>query len=108
ACESCRKKKTRCNGGRPMCNRCIETTTECIYRSDEEEKKVLALEMRISEVINELEQLRELYGIIHSRSTEEAQEIFNRIRTNSDPIEVLQMVNASDLLLQGTLPEETG
>lgn len=91
-----------------MCNRCIETTTECIYRTDEEEKKVSALERRNGEVIAELEQLRELYGMIHSRSTEEAQEIFNRIRTNSDPIDVLQMVKASDLLLQGTSPEETG
>ncbi|KAI8680546.1 Zn(2)-C6 fungal-type domain-containing protein [Fusarium keratoplasticum] len=59
ACESCRE-KTRCNGGRPMCNRCIETTTECIYRTDEEEKKVSALERRNGEVIAELEQLREL------------------------------------------------
>jgi hypothetical protein len=58
--------------------------------------------------MTELEQLRELYSIIHSRSIEEAQEIFNRIRTNSDPIEVLQMVKASELLLQGILPEETG
>ncbi|KAF3361342.1 Putative catechol O-methyltransferase 2 [Verticillium dahliae VDG1] len=130
ACESCRKKKTRvrpsstwllilfrksckftrvqCNGGRPMCNRCIETTTECIYRTDEEEKKVSALERRNGEVMAELEQLRELYGMIHSRSTEEAQEIFNHIRTNSDPIDVLQMVKASDLLLQGTSPEAAG
>ncbi|KAJ4023756.1 hypothetical protein NW761_014378 [Fusarium oxysporum] len=108
ACESCRKKKTRCNGGKPMCKRCIETTTDCIYRTDEEEKSLLALEGRNSELMTELEQLRELYSMIHSRSTEEAQEIFNRIRTNSDPIEVLQMVKASELLLQGTLPEETG
>jgi hypothetical protein len=91
-----------------MCKRCIETTTDCIYRIDKEEKSILAVEGRNSELMTELEQLRELYSIIHSRSIEEAQEIFNRIRTNSDPIEVLQMVKASELLLQGILPEETG
>jgi hypothetical protein len=91
-----------------MCKRCIETTTDCIYRTDKEEKSILAVEGRNSELMTELEQLHELYSMIHLRSTEEAQEIFNRIRTNSDPIEVLQMVRASELLLQGTLPEETG
>jgi hypothetical protein len=91
-----------------MCKRCIETTTDCIYRTDEEEKSILALKGRNSELMTELKHLRELYSMIYSRSTEEAQEIFNRIRTNSDPIEVLQMVKASELLLQGTLPEETG
>ncbi|KAH7142248.1 hypothetical protein DER46DRAFT_619122 [Fusarium sp. MPI-SDFR-AT-0072] len=108
ACESCRKKKIRCISGRPMCKCCIETTTDCIYRTNEEEKSILALEGHNSELMTELEQLRELYSMIHSRSTEEAQEIFNRIRTNSDPIEIFQMVKASELLLQGTLPEETG
>ncbi|KAH7230155.1 uncharacterized protein BKA55DRAFT_583539 [Fusarium redolens] len=108
ACESCRKKKIRCNGVRPMCKRCIEITTDCIYRTDEEKKSILALEGRNSELMTELEHLRELYSMIHSRSMEEAQEIFNRIRTSSDPIEVLQMVKASELLLQGSLPEETG
>ncbi|EXM16414.1 hypothetical protein FoTM2_004827 [Fusarium oxysporum f. sp. vasinfectum] len=53
--------------------------------TDKEEKSILALEWRNSELMTELEQLRELYSMIHSRSIEEAQEIFNRIRTNSDP-----------------------
>jgi hypothetical protein len=91
-----------------MCKRCIRTTTDCIYRTDEEEKSILALKGHNSELMTELEHLRELYSMIYSRSIEEAQEIFNRLRTNSDPIEVLQMIKASKLLLQGTLPEETG
>ncbi|EXA31588.1 hypothetical protein FOVG_17130 [Fusarium oxysporum f. sp. pisi HDV247] len=60
ACESCRKKKMRCNGGRTMCKRCIETTTDCIYRTDKEEKSILAVEGRNSELMTELEQLHEL------------------------------------------------
>ncbi|KAJ0131801.1 Uncharacterized protein HZ326_25110 [Fusarium oxysporum f. sp. albedinis] len=59
ACESCRQKKIRCNGGRPMCKRCIETTTDCIYRTDKEEKSILAVEGRNSELRAELEQLLE-------------------------------------------------
>lgn len=82
------------------------TRTAC--GTDKEEKSILALEWRNSELMTELEQLRELYSMIHSRSIEEAQEIFNRIRTNSDLTQVLQMVKASELLLQGTLAEETG
>lgn len=82
-----------------MCKRCIETATNCVYRTNEEEKSISALKRRNSELMTELEQLRELYSMIRLRSTEEAQEIFNRIRTNSNPIEVLQMVKALELLL---------
>ncbi|KAH7113443.1 hypothetical protein EDB81DRAFT_893690 [Dactylonectria macrodidyma] len=63
ACESCRKKKTRCNGGRPVCNRCIETTTECIYRTDEAGKKISDLERRSSEVIAEANQVEDFQRI---------------------------------------------
>ena len=67
-----------------------------------------ALKWRTNKVIVELEQLRKLYDMIHLRSTEEAQAIFNHIRMNNDPTEVLRMVEASDLLLQGNSPEERG
>ncbi|WJG35752.1 uncharacterized protein FOBCDRAFT_204182 [Fusarium oxysporum Fo47] len=103
ACESCRKKKMRA-----YVQALYSNHYRLRYRTDEKKKSILAVEGRNSELITELEQLRELYNMAHSRSIEEAQEIFNRIRTNSDPIEVLQMVKASELLLPGTLAEETG
>ncbi|KAL8718912.1 MAG: hypothetical protein Q9225_004015 [Loekoesia sp. 1 TL-2023] len=31
ACESCRKKKVKCNGATPSCERCLKTSTECHY-----------------------------------------------------------------------------
>lgn len=31
ACESCRKKKVKCDGAVPSCERCLRTSTACIY-----------------------------------------------------------------------------
>ncbi|KAL9636010.1 MAG: hypothetical protein Q9204_002410 [Flavoplaca sp. TL-2023a] len=31
ACESCKKKKIRCNGGRPACERCRKSNLSCFY-----------------------------------------------------------------------------
>lgn len=31
ACKSCRTRKSRCNGGKPSCNLCIELGFECVY-----------------------------------------------------------------------------
>ncbi|KAJ2790826.1 hypothetical protein H4R21_006433, partial [Coemansia helicoidea] len=31
ACTSCRQKKVRCDGGKPVCAACLRTGTECLY-----------------------------------------------------------------------------
>lgn len=50
----------QCNSGRPIYKRCINTNADCIYHTEEEEIKIPALERRNSEVISELEQLRDI------------------------------------------------
>ncbi|KAH0829448.1 hypothetical protein FOPE_10216 [Fonsecaea pedrosoi] len=32
ACDTCRKRKSRCDGGRPSCSHCVSTQLECVYR----------------------------------------------------------------------------
>ncbi|KAJ2779447.1 hypothetical protein H4R18_003998, partial [Coemansia javaensis] len=31
ACTSCRLKKVRCDGGKPVCSACVRTGAECLY-----------------------------------------------------------------------------
>ncbi|KAH8797737.1 hypothetical protein F5884DRAFT_814652 [Xylogone sp. PMI_703] len=32
ACETCRRRKLKCNGGKPTCSSCIKRKLECVYR----------------------------------------------------------------------------
>ncbi|CAK7235278.1 hypothetical protein SBRCBS47491_009238 [Sporothrix bragantina] len=59
ACNSCRKVKSKCDGGRPSCTRCSRQNTECVYtlnvhdrRMDrqEERRAHLALKHKVSEL----------------------------------------------------------
>lgn len=48
----------------------------------------------------ELRDFWELYDMLRSRSEVESQEILRRIRANSDPAVVLDLVREGDLLIQ--------
>ncbi|KAK4501108.1 hypothetical protein PRZ48_006914 [Zasmidium cellare] len=37
ACNTCRVKKTACDGGRPICKKCLESKTACIYDTENTE-----------------------------------------------------------------------
>lgn len=52
--------------------------------------------------MDENRQLRELFSLVHERPAVEANEIFKRIRTTEDPLEVLELVNQADLLIPFT------
>ncbi|KAL8941357.1 MAG: hypothetical protein Q9216_002296 [Gyalolechia sp. 2 TL-2023] len=46
ACESCRKRKAKCDGAVPTCERCLKTGTECLYEGgirDQEKRLVEAV-----------------------------------------------------------------
>jgi hypothetical protein len=53
----------------------------------------------------ELEQLKELLGLIRDRSPQEAHEIVNRLRTADDPLDVLHAVKQAGLLLPTPLSD---
>ncbi|KAF2156473.1 hypothetical protein K461DRAFT_275586 [Myriangium duriaei CBS 260.36] len=58
ACEVCRGRKTRCDGGKPKCRLCTDLGAECIYR--EPGQKLDAGDKLI------LEQLHRIEGMLHS------------------------------------------
>ncbi|KAL7930095.1 N-terminal fungal transcription regulatory domain-containing protein [Trichoderma chlorosporum] len=48
ACNACRRRKTRCDGRRPVCSACEKTPSECLYRDESaisEESQSLLLEV---------------------------------------------------------------
>ncbi|PPJ50985.1 hypothetical protein CBER1_06814 [Cercospora berteroae] len=43
ACWTCRRRKTRCDGGRPECANCAEKREPCIYEAQEGESRGMAM-----------------------------------------------------------------
>lgn len=74
ACESCRSRKTRCNGIRPVCGTCLDMDFECVYsapsktsaraRYNQPETQT-HLESRLKEMEDMLQALASKAGIEH-------------------------------------------
>ncbi|KAH6646787.1 hypothetical protein BKA67DRAFT_580578 [Truncatella angustata] len=79
-----------------MCVTCSHRGIECSYSKGD---GLAVLEMDISNLEVENNQLREALGLLCTRPEHNAHEIFKRLRTTNDPIAVLQSVTDAKLLL---------
>lgn len=66
-----------------------------------------ALKRRNEELAQENSQLRRLYDFLLNRPLAEAEEIFRRIRSTRDPLEVLRYVDSAELLVSQTTVSRT-
>ncbi|KAF5716657.1 NirA-like nitrate assimilation regulatory protein [Fusarium globosum] len=102
ACESCRQKKVKCNGARPVCSQCRARKTECVYRptpdTDYRDKYEALLESHPAAVV---------YRAIQSRPRNEGLEIVRRIQAGVDAETLMRQLSSADLLLQVQLEPET-
>jgi len=58
ACQACRRRKSKCNGQRPVCSKCESLGSECLYETEEGESRWAALKRRNVQ----LEHERDLLG----------------------------------------------
>ncbi|KAF2703392.1 hypothetical protein K504DRAFT_177266 [Pleomassaria siparia CBS 279.74] len=107
ACIACRKRKSKCDGSRPVCTCCAQKDTECIYELGPNEKPSQAMKRKNEEMQGELSNLRQLYDFLRLRPEQEAQEILRRIRNNPSETtptqriqELADFVRHGDLLIQ--------
>jgi hypothetical protein len=107
ACVACRKRKSKCDGSRPICTCCAQKDTECIYELGPNEKPSQAMKRKNEEMQGELSNLRQLYDFLRLRPEQEAMEVLKRIRSNSPDVpptqriqELADFVRHGDLLLQ--------
>ena len=82
ACVACRKRKSKCDGRRPMCSCCSQKETGCVYELGPNEKPSQAMKRKNEEMQGELSNLRQLYDFLRLRPEQEAMEILRRIRDN--------------------------
>ncbi|TWU73728.1 hypothetical protein ED733_000251 [Metarhizium rileyi] len=107
ACERCRRKKAKCDGERPTCDRCVRNGTRCQYDADVGESRFSALKKKHSALDKEAVQLRKdvhqfkrLYGYICASSDDEAYKVFKHIRAggSSNPMDALRSFDHDEFL----------
>ncbi|KAJ8108843.1 hypothetical protein OPT61_g7887 [Boeremia exigua] len=92
ACVACRKRKSKCDGNRPVCTCCSQKDTECVYELGPNEKPSQAMKRKNEEMQGELSNLRQLYDFLRLRPEHEAIEILRRIRSNSPDVPPSQRI----------------
>ncbi|KAF2826881.1 hypothetical protein CC86DRAFT_406123 [Ophiobolus disseminans] len=85
ACVACRKRKSKCDGNRPICTCCTQKDTGCVYELGPNEKPSQAMKRKNEEMQGELSNLRQLYDSLRLQPEQEAMEILRRIR--ADPLD---------------------
>ncbi|ROT35895.1 hypothetical protein SODALDRAFT_53529 [Sodiomyces alkalinus F11] len=106
ACENCRRSKAKCDGARPFCHRCAARDEDCVYRADVNETASQALKRKHRALQLELAQYKELFNLLRDRPVDEAQEIFRRVRTSSEPAQVLHAIRHAEILLPSPSTDE--
>ncbi|KAK4450192.1 nitrogen assimilation transcription factor nit-4 [Podospora aff. communis PSN243] len=77
ACNTCRRHKARCDGGRPRCGACTSKGKPCGYEGEAGQSRQAAIKAR-------LEALEKLLNALQSKPQEEAQRLLQHIRSVDD------------------------
>jgi hypothetical protein len=106
ACQACRRRKSKCNGQRPVCSKCEALGSECLYETEEGESRWAALRRRNIQLERERELIGESLEWMRACPELEAHAALERIRTsqfdrNTAPdtfVNVVQTVRRERLL----------
>ncbi|KAG6072151.1 hypothetical protein E4U15_007077 [Claviceps sp. LM218 group G6] len=102
ACDTCRRKKSKCDGRRPICGRCSRCGSHCNYAAEVGESRSAALKKRYRALVRdhnrlakEAYMLRRFYGHIRAVPEEQAFNVFLKIRIgrSSGPLDVLESLD---------------
>ncbi|KAG7132307.1 Nitrogen assimilation transcription factor nit-4 like protein [Verticillium longisporum] len=94
ACSACRRKRTKCDGRRPVCSTCAATTR----RSAEES----ALKKKNSDLLRRSRLLEQLFHLLTLRTEDESIAIIRRMRTTNldeDIENLISFIKSGDLLM---------
>lgn len=64
ACESCRKRKSKCDGVRPKCNTCQSKNLTCVYDVAEDGKTTTQLRAHVRRLAKELEDMKSVVSLL--------------------------------------------
>ncbi|KAB2105365.1 hypothetical protein AG0111_0g5657 [Alternaria gaisen] len=64
ACESCRKRKSKCDGVRPKCNTCQSKNLTCVYDVAEDGKTTTQLRAHVRRLAKELDDMKSVVSLL--------------------------------------------
>ncbi|CAI6340321.1 unnamed protein product [Periconia digitata] len=64
ACESCRKRKSKCDGVRPKCNTCQTKNLSCVYDVAEDGKTTTQLRAHVRRLAKELDDMKSIVTLL--------------------------------------------
>ena len=109
ACVNCRRRKTKCDGQRPVCGQCAARDgTQCHYDMNEEQRRLTYLRENVEHLHEEKNSLESLIWNLKISTEEEAIEILRRLRRGTDAQTLAQNVQAGRLLAQVSRPGVEG
>ncbi len=97
---------TQCDGERPKCSICRDRGTACEFDTKAAETHTQALKRKYNELQLEKSTFEQIYDVLQTRSDQEAEEVFRRIRRGTDATSILRHVNYGDVLVQLALVPE--
>ncbi|KAL9488234.1 hypothetical protein ACSS6W_000511 [Trichoderma asperelloides] len=108
ACESCRKRKIKCDGSRPRCSSCESRELMCQYPSAYRgENFTAALKRRCMEENEKTTSFQEIFSTLQSCSDRDAMNMFNLVRQGVDPKYLLKQMKECDFVFQLAVVPET-
>ncbi|GKT62351.1 nitrogen assimilation transcription factor [Colletotrichum tofieldiae] len=104
ACTSCRRRKSKCDGMRPVCSLCAGMgRTRCEYDAGPDVTRFAALKSKHEELQRRVALFEELFCLLSMRSEAESIEIIRRMRTTNvetDLEDLVKFIKNADLLMQ--------
>jgi hypothetical protein len=101
ACDQCRKRKSRCDGCRPVCKPCRDKRLQCSYAPPESTAMGVAkLKSRADSLQSENTRLWELFRLLGTLPRDEADELVGHIRSADHPTAIWRLARDSSPSLQ--------
>ncbi|KAK1252494.1 hypothetical protein MKX08_003681 [Trichoderma sp. CBMAI-0020] len=108
ACESCRKRKIKCDGIRPRCSSCESREIVCQYPSAYRgENFTAALKRRCLEENEKSTSFQEIFSTLQNCSDKDAMAMFNLVRQGVEPKYLLKQMKECDFVFQLAVVPET-
>ncbi|KEQ99433.1 hypothetical protein AUEXF2481DRAFT_25341 [Aureobasidium subglaciale EXF-2481] len=101
ACNACRRRKTKCDGHRPVCSVCVTKNSECTWSADPDATPMIAIKRKYQNLETEARDLQDLVQMLMDRPRKEAIFILDHMRRTRDAVSTLAFIKDGDLLTWG-------
>ncbi|KAK8237629.1 hypothetical protein HDK77DRAFT_174153 [Phyllosticta capitalensis] len=95
ACKGCQRRKSKCDGGRPSCDRCRRLKEECKYEYDSTVSRQDGLKRRLQSVTEKSNSLEALVSSLRSASEGETADILRLLKSGADVSDIIDQVGKS-------------